>query len=113
MEPRRFVEVIAEEGERVAELARAGPLLARVPHMRKWTLSDVVAHLGGVHRWAGSIVSERAWTGAGHRRGRETGGALIDWFEAGLAELVTVLRQADFAASCPNFSPGSAKTVGF
>ena len=112
MEPGLFVDVVAEQGARIASVARDGPLCARVPHMRRWTLTDVVAHLGGVHRWATGIVSARAMSG-GHRRGTATGPELIDWFEDGLTKLVAALATADFSASCPNFSPGSDKTTGF
>ena len=97
----------------MAAVARAGPMDGRVPHLRRWKLTDVVAHLGGVHRWAAGIAAARAWTGAGHRRGRAHGDALIEWFEEGLAELVSVLATADLDATCPNFSPGSPATVGF
>lgn len=108
-----YVEVVAEQGARVAAVARVGPLGGRVPHMRRWTLTDVVAHLGGVHRWAAEIVSTRAWSGSGHRRGRARGNTLIDWFEVGLAQLVAVLAAADYTEPCPNFSPGSPNVVGF
>jgi uncharacterized protein (TIGR03083 family) len=113
MESKALVDVVAEQGARVAAVARSGPLDGRVPHMRRWRLTDVVAHLGGVHRWAAGIAATRAWTGSGHRRGSARGDALIEWFEVGLAELVAVLSTADYAAACPNFSPGSPKTVGF
>lgn len=73
----------------------------------------MVAHLGGVHRWAAGIVAARAWTGAGHRRGRATGPELIEWFEQGLEDLLAELASAGFADPCPNFSPGSEKTVRF
>ncbi len=112
IEPMFFVDALAEQGARVAGVARAGPPRSRVPHMRRWTLSDVVAHLGGVHRWAAGIVAERVMD-TGHRRGRATGEALAEWFDEGLAKLVAVLSAADFAGPCPNFSPGSPKTVGF
>ena len=112
VESRLLVDVVAEQGARITAVARDGPFCARVPHMRRWTLTDVVAHLGGVHRWAAGIVSARAMS-TGHRRGTATGPELIDWFEDGLAQLVAVLAAADFSASCPNFSPGSDKTIGF
>jgi uncharacterized protein (TIGR03083 family) len=112
MEPGLFVDVVAEQGARIAAVARDGPFGARVPHMRRWTLTDVVAHLGGVHRWATEIVSTRSMS-RGHRRGTATGPELIGWFEDGLTKLVATLAASDFSASCPNFSPGSDKTIGF
>jgi uncharacterized protein (TIGR03083 family) len=113
IEPGLFVDVVAEQGARVAAVARQARMDGPVPHMRKWKLSDVVAHLGGVHRWAAGIVAARDWTGSGHRRGRASGDELISWFDDGLAQLVSVLGGADFSATCPNFSPGTTRTVAF
>lgn len=110
---KEWPDVVADEGARIVAVARAGALDARVPHMRRWRLADVVAHLGGVHRWADGIVASRQWSGEGHRRGRATGEALVTWFEQGLVELVDTLRRADPSAACPNWSPGSPSTVGF
>jgi uncharacterized protein (TIGR03083 family) len=107
-----YVERIAAEGARVCEVARIGPLDARVPHLRRWRLSDVVAHLGGVHRWAAAVVTERSMS-VGRRRGREQGEALVAWFEEGVDHLVSVLAATDLDEPCPNFSPGSANVVAF
>lgn len=108
-----YLAVIGAEGERIAAVARRGPLDARIPHMKRWTLGDVVAHLGGVHRWAESIVAERHYDGRGHRRGTETGEALIAWFEEGLELLSATLGAAHRDEKCGNFSPGSPDKVGF
>lgn len=107
-----YVAVVAREGARVSAVARDGDWHARVPHMKRWKLVDVVAHLGGVHRWAAEIVTTRTMNRS-HRRGRDTGEALLAWFDEGLAELVEVLSATDPAEPCPNFSPGSPSTVGF
>jgi uncharacterized protein (TIGR03083 family) len=107
-----YVDTIIAEGARISEVAHAGPMDARVPHMRRWRLSDVVAHLGGVHRWAAEIVSARSMS-AGRRRGRERGDALIAWFDEGVRQLGSILAGADLDDACPNFSPGSPKTVAF
>lgn len=108
----RFVAEVAAQGARLAEVARTGPPDARVPHLLRWRLADVVAHLGGVHRWAAGIVASRQWDGRGHHRGRATGAALVDWYTEGLAGLVTTLAAADPAQPCPGFGPGRG-TVGF
>jgi uncharacterized protein (TIGR03083 family) len=110
---KEWPDVVADEGARIVAVARAAPLDARVPHMRRWRLADVLAHLGGVHRWAADIVASQQWSGAGHRRGRPTGEELVAWFEEGLGELVATLRAADPATPCGNWSPGSPSTVGF
>jgi uncharacterized protein (TIGR03083 family) len=107
-----YAGIVSTEGARVSEVARIGPMDARVPHMRRWRLSDVVAHLGGVHRWAAEIVSTRSMS-VGRRRGRDRGDALISWFDEGVRRLGSVLADADLGDACPNFSPGSANTVAF
>jgi uncharacterized protein (TIGR03083 family) len=76
-------------------------------------MGDVVAHLGGVHRWAASIVAERTYDGRGHRRGEATGDGLLRWFDEGVELLVSTLKTADPDEECGNFSPGSPNTVQF
>jgi hypothetical protein len=45
VDPTTYTDTIAAEGARISEIARGGPLDARVPHLRRWRLADVVAHL--------------------------------------------------------------------
>lgn len=108
-----YVGIIEKEGARVSDVARSGPLDGRVPHMRRWKMADVVAHLGGVHRWAAEIVSTGEFFTVSRRRGEEQGDALIAWFDEGVAHLTSVLGAADPDARCPNFSPGSPDTNAF
>lgn len=112
VEPSSYAQRIAAEAARICEVARVGPLDARVPHMQRWRMSDVVAHLGGVHRWATEVVTTRSMS-PGRRRGREEGDALIAWFQEGVAHLVEVFASTDLDEPCPNFSPGSANVVAF
>lgn len=107
-----YVDVVATEGKRISQVARRGPADAPVPHIPRWTVESVVAHLGGVHRWAARTVRDRRLEG-GHRRGKEKGEALVRWFDEGVQELVEALRGADPSEPCTNFSPGSPKNVGF
>lgn len=108
-----YAGIVATEGARVSEIARVGPMQARVPHMRRWKLTDVVAHLGGVHRWAAEFVT----TGqepSGRRRGSAEGAALIDWFDEGVVRLVSLLAGADLDQASPNnFGSGAPATVEF
>jgi uncharacterized protein (TIGR03083 family) len=81
-----------------AEAAAAG-LAAEVPTCPGWHVRDLVAHIGGVHRWAAEIVSsahprnlpedEIAGIMAAPRDGE-----LLDWFADGAAALGTVLTNA-------------------
>jgi uncharacterized protein (TIGR03083 family) len=70
---------------------------ALVPSCPEWTMTDLVAHLGMVHRWAAMIVRTQPaefvrrnekWTGGG-------GPEVVAWFEEGAADLIRVLREAD------------------
>lgn len=108
-----YVDILAEEGARIGALGRRGPLNAAVPHIPRWRVHSVIAHLGGVHRWAARIVAERHFDGQGHKRGTETGDALLAWFDEGVDELTTVLAGADPSEPCGNFSPASPNTVRF
>lgn len=112
VDPTTYTDTIAAEGARISAIARGAPLDARVPHLRRWRLADVVGHLGGVHRWAAEVVERRSMS-VGRRRGREEGDALIDWFDDGVAHLVATLEADEPDAPCPNFSPGSENTVLF
>ena len=113
VDPGTYSAIVAAEGGRIAAVAREGPLDAKVPHMKRWRMQDVVAHLGGVHRWATQIVSTCSWDGSGFHRGRDEGETLIRWFEQGVEDLTAALEAADPTAKCPNFSPGSPQIAGF
>lgn len=104
---------IAAAGARIAEIARAEPHDLRLPGFARWRLGDLVAHLGGVHRWATAIVDSRSWDGGGHRRLRARGDELCAQFEHGLAALCGALDAADPDDPCPNFCPGATGVVGW
>jgi uncharacterized protein (TIGR03083 family) len=105
-----YVDVVAAESRRISEVARRGPLTAPVPHIPGWTMESVVAHLGGVHRWAARTVRTRLLEGS-HVDGQHTGEALLSWFDEGAQELVDTLLGVDPKEPCPNFSRGSQETV--
>lgn len=107
-----YLENIAEEGARIIRIAQQGPMDARVAHLGGWQLGDVVAHLGGVHRWATEILVTGAMP-AGPRRGTDRGEVLISWFDEGLQLLISVLAASDLDGPCPNPCLGSPTTKGF
>lgn len=51
--------------------------------------------------------------GPGSAKSKLDGDELLDWFEVGGEELVRSLRENDGKGPCPNFNPGSAKTVAW
>jgi uncharacterized protein (TIGR03083 family) len=74
-----------------------------------WTVRDLVTHVGGVHRWAADIVENGRGELASELQGAVgTGPAedeLLDWFAAGHAGLVAVLRAAPAGLQCVTFLP--------
>lgn len=98
---------------RISELARGTDLAEPVRHLGRWRIRDVVAHLGGVHRWTTRIVTERSMAGPGFKKSKLDGTDLCDWFDAGAQDLLAVLRSANFTDVCPNFNPGSEPTVAW
>jgi uncharacterized protein (TIGR03083 family) len=117
----RWIEAVVEEGETVGIVAQhlaagltptTGGLDVRVPWVPAWTARELVGHLGTVHRWATAIVR------AGHteRPGPEATqqppqDGLLDWYAAGLADLVSTLRTTPPDAPAWHMSPTADKTA--
>ena len=98
---------------RISELARSSDLAEPVPHLNRWKVRDVVAHLGGVHRWAIRIVTDRSMAGPGFKKSTLDGRELCNWFDSGADELLALLRATPLDDPCPNFNPGSDGHVEF
>ena len=107
------LDALSAEVDRIVSLARSGELGSPIAHLGRWKVRDVVAHLGGVHRWATRIVTERSMAGPGFRKSKLDGAELCDWFQDGAAELLDTLRSLPADEPCPNFNPGSQNTVGW
>ena len=104
---------ITSSATRMSELIRVADLKTPVTHLGRWTVRDVVAHLGGVHRWATRIVSTRSIDGPSFTKSKLDGAELCDWFDAGVDELLDTFRTIDSDDPCPNFNPGSSRTVAW
>jgi uncharacterized protein (TIGR03083 family) len=95
---------LEDAGTRLAAAAVA--LDAEVPPCPQWTVRDVVTHLGGVHRWAASIVRDRLDHDPARREeGLATPGSrdVVEWFREGHTALLDVLRAADPDVRCYTF----------
>jgi uncharacterized protein (TIGR03083 family) len=105
----------------LAQLATDGPLLieaadragwdAPVPGT-SWDVRKLVAHVGGVHRWAADIVDAGRASGD-TAAGRAVGSApdddeLVEWFHNGHAALVETLRKAPDDLDCFTFLPADS-----
>jgi uncharacterized protein (TIGR03083 family) len=54
-----FVRAIAEGRDRLLVTARAAGPDAPVPRARRWTVRDLVVHVGNVHDWAADVLRSR------------------------------------------------------
>lgn len=117
----RCIEAVVEEGERVGVLAQemsagltpsTGGLDVRVPWVPAWTARDLLGHLGTVHRWATAILRAGSTEppGPGARPAPPAEG-LLDWYAAGLAGLVSTLRDVPPDSPAWHMSPAAEKTA--
>ncbi|MEM7337510.1 MAG: maleylpyruvate isomerase family mycothiol-dependent enzyme [Actinomycetota bacterium] len=98
---------------RVLELAPEADLSTPVPHLGRWKVRDLIAHLGGVHEWAARIVTTRSMEGPGATKSALDGPELCEWCAAAYHGLREALSTNPVDDPCPNFNPGSERTVGW
>lgn len=103
--------VVATEAARISGLGRSCDLTTPVGHLGRWKIRDVVAHLGGVHRWATRIITTRSTDGPSFTKSKLDGPKPCDWFDDGAEALLEAFRANDRDEACPNFNPGSANTI--
>lgn len=94
MDSTGFLDRLTTDGALLARAARTADLAAPVPGL-EWTVRDVVAHAGAVHRWCADLVARRLvgdeTGGSAHFRTDRPDAALVDWFAEGLTALTTTL----------------------
>lgn len=113
MDRARSIEHLRRDGDTIAA-AVGTDHAAVVAACPGWTVADLTAHTGAVHRWAAAMVG----TGAQERISRRDlppaptdPGDLQPWFRDGVAELVDTLARADLEA--PMWTFGADRTVRF
>ncbi|MCU1493087.1 MAG: hypothetical protein JWO62_851 [Acidimicrobiaceae bacterium] len=104
------IDVLEREGERLAEAASLAGLGAPTPTCPEWQVRDLLAHLGGVHRWATFHVATASSGPTSEEQEAvlfscPPDDSLLEWFRAGHGALVQTLRNADPAMSCWTFLP--------
>ena len=107
MTPDEHIAAIGQHAERLGAAAAAAGLDAQVPTCPGWSVRDVVGHLGGVHRWAASIVADgrsKPPDGDLEQPPADDDG-LLAWFRDGHEHLVDVLANADDTLECWSFLP--------
>ncbi len=93
-----YAQIEASSAAFAAIVSAADPGLP-VPSCPDWSLGQLTAHMGRVHRWAAEIVSTRATAKVDYRavpdgRPPDDGAARGRWLTEGAARLIAVLREA-------------------
>jgi len=95
----RYIELLRNDTERIAEIAESVDLRTKVVSCPEWTLGDLVYHVGEVHRFWQWVAAERIQQMApdveAPPRPQPADSDLVAWFRAGAAVLIDTLAQAD------------------
>ncbi len=109
-----LIDTLRTQGESLADTAAATELTAPVPTCPGWTLRDLLLHVGGVHRWAATVVRERRAAPVVIDQPYDIvdelpdDDGLVAWFRDGHADLVATLRAAPGDVACWSFLPASS-----
>ena len=83
-----------------------------VPSCPEWSVSDLVWHVGGIHRHRIWLITEHPAGPAGFDIERPSDDAIVDWFLDGAENLSQVLEQHDASEKVWTWFPDD-QTVGF
>jgi uncharacterized protein (TIGR03083 family) len=109
-----LIDTLSAQGRLLADTADGADLTADVPTCPGWTLRDLLLHIGGVHRWAATVVRERRagpidieqpYDIVAELPGDD---GLVAWYRAGHAGLVATLRAAPADVACWSFLPAAS-----
>jgi uncharacterized protein (TIGR03083 family) len=113
MQHAEYVDAFRREGAAFVDAARAAGVDAPVTSCGDWNVGDLCAHVGRLHRWAGSIVETRPADPTEHwkRLVPPTGDALIDYVDAGYLAFADTLAAASPSDEAWSWTP--YRTVQF
>ena len=112
MEPERYVQLIEQDGRRLAAVARDGELGAAIPTCPGWTVRDCVVHTGAVYHHKVACIRLGRSPGDDYEQEPPAGVDLLTWFDASLAALLAELRDRGPEAPAYTWWPPD-QTVGF
>ena len=109
MDVDEYIAQIVSNGHALAQAASAAGWDAVVPPCPEWTVRDLVAHVGGVHRWAAEIVRD----GLSAEQAAAVGSVgvgpddaeMLAWYLSSNALLVSQLQAAPDSLECFTFLP--------
>ncbi len=105
-----YLERLRAEGQLLADSADALDLDAEIPTCPEWCVRDLLQHLGGIHRWATTIVGGALSEPVDQPLEEVAGGwpddaHLVGWFRDGHRALLQTLAGADPDLQCWSFLP--------
>lgn len=111
METSSLIDVLRAQGTLLGDAAARTELTAPVPTCPGWTVRDLLLHVGGVHRWAATVVREHCADPIDLEQPYDivatlpADDALLDWYRDGHAGLVATLAEAPADLDCWAFLP--------
>lgn len=114
MTPERYLELIEQDGRRLAAAAAAGDLDAAIPTCPGWDVRECVTHTGMVYRHKVACIrlQRRPVEADGVEQEPPPGVELLAWFDASLDALLAELRERGPDAPAYTWWPAD-QTVGF
>jgi uncharacterized protein (TIGR03083 family) len=106
-----LVAELRDQGHLLADAAARAELTDPVPSCPGWAVRDLLLHVGGVHRWAATVVREARTEPISLDQPYDivehlpTDDELPDWFRTGHADLVLALEAAPADLGCWAFLP--------
>lgn len=98
-----FIDSFAQDADSFGTLISNSDLDSVVSSCPGWRLRDLATHLGHVHRWASTCISEGSPVARGEPAIEDA--FLAEWFREGAFDLETLLRERDPAAPTWTFGP--------
>ncbi len=92
MDTTMWLDAVAENSRQMAAAVRAAGFDAPVPTCPEWKVSDLVAHMGGVHRFVSGIIESRAQKFPGFPKFTVDESDPAAWMEEGSDRLLGLLR---------------------
>ncbi|WP_433057242.1 maleylpyruvate isomerase family mycothiol-dependent enzyme [Dactylosporangium sp. CS-033363] len=111
MEIGRHIDALERGGLDLVDAAEKAGFDAPVPTCPEWSVRELVQHVGYVHRWAATYVRDCRTAILTDDEEADAVGpfpaddALLEWFQAGHAALVDLLRAAPADTACWHFLP--------
>ncbi|MEP7024424.1 MAG: maleylpyruvate isomerase family mycothiol-dependent enzyme [Actinomycetota bacterium] len=106
-----MLDLVADRSAAFRAAAAAAPAGAQVPGCPDWQVSDLVAHLGEVHRWWAAAIAAGPAPGPPDPstiEGRTPLGDLLTWSADCTADLISALRAAGPDRDCWTWWPESS-----